>query len=191
MERCLAAFEAAPEVDEVWLVLPRERLRLGSRLMRRYGKLKGAVAGGPRRRDSVERGLSRVRHDGVVLVHDAARPFVSPRIIASVVRVALRHGAAVPVVPVADTLKSSRTGRRVERTVRRDALWCAQTPQGFRAPLLRVAYRRFAGVAAPDDAALVERLGGKVALVRGSRVNFKVTFPEDLALARRLVRGSS
>lgn len=156
------------------------------RLRRRYAKLRGAVAGGPRRGDSVARGLVKVEHDGLVLVHDAARAFVSRTVIARVVRAARRHGAAVPALPVADTLKRAGARGRPLRTVTRQGLWAAQTPQGFRAPLLRRAYRRAAGSTASDDAALVERLGRRVVLVPGSPLNFKVTRPEDLDLARAL-----
>lgn len=186
MERCLEAFEGAREVDEVWLVLPRGRLGVGERLRRRFRKLRGAVAGGARRSGSVARALARVEHDGLVLVHDAARPFVTRRLIARVVAAARRHGAAVPAVPVADTLKRAGAGTRVWGTVRRDGLWAAQTPQGFRVALLRRAYRRGAGARAADDAERVERMGRRVVLVRGSPLNFKLTGPEDLDLARRV-----
>ena len=169
----------------MWLVLPRRKLGLAGALRRRFAKLRGAVAGGAQRADSVARGLRCVGHDGVVLVHDAARPFVSSSLIRRVVRAARRHGAAVPAVPVADTLKRAATGRQVQGTVPGAGLWSAQTPQGFRAALLRRAYRR-RGAGASDDAALVERLGRRVVLVAGSPLNFKVTLPGDLILARLL-----
>jgi 2-C-methyl-D-erythritol 4-phosphate cytidylyltransferase len=187
VEWCLAAFQEAREVDEVWLVLPRRRLGAGARLRRRFSKLRGVVAGGSRRGVSVERGLRQIDHDGVVLVHDAARPFVTPRLISRVVRAARRHGAAVPALPVDDTLKSAGPGRRVRNTVPRDGLWAVQTPQGFRVPLLRRAYRR-GGTGTSDDAALVERLARPVVLVPGSPDNFKITRPEDLRMARDLGR---
>ena len=189
VEWSLAAFEAAPGVDEVWLVLPPGRLGMASALRRRYRKLRGAVTGGAERGDSVARGLARVRHDGVVLVHDAARPFVRPDLIARVVRAARRHGAAVPALPVADALKRA-AGRRVAGTLDRGGLWTAQTPQAFRTSLLRRAYQGGGG-GDPDDAARVERSGRRVALVAGSALNFKVTRGEDLRLARLVAQGLS
>ncbi|MEE9217854.1 MAG: 2-C-methyl-D-erythritol 4-phosphate cytidylyltransferase [Acidobacteriota bacterium] len=187
VERCLAAFETARVVDETWLVISRDHMGRAARLRRRFRKLRGAVAGGRERVQSVARGLACLSHDGVVLVHDAARPFVSPSLIARVTRAAWRHGAAIPALPVADTLKRAGRGAQVVRTLERRGVWAAQTPQGFRVPLLRRAYARASARGAPDDAALVERLGRRVKLVAGSPLNFKVTWKEDLWLARALI----
>jgi 2-C-methyl-D-erythritol 4-phosphate cytidylyltransferase len=186
VERCVRIFETAPSVDEIWLVLPRGRLKDAAALRRRYGKLRGAVAGGPERGDSVRRGLRRIG-GGIVLVHDAARPLVPAEVIERVTRAARRHGAAVPALPVGDTLKRAGRGGQVVRTLARSGVWAAQTPQGFRVEVLRRAY---AGAArrATDDASLVERLGRRVTLVEGSPLAFKITRPEDLRLARLLAR---
>lgn len=186
LERCLAVFESVASVDDIWLVLPRGQHQRCKRLGRRFRKLRGAVVGGRQRSDSVARGLDRVDHDGVVLVHDAARPFVSREIIRRVIEATRRHGAAIPAMPVRDTLKRGGRDGLVRGTLPGDRVWAAQTPQGFRVPLLRRAYsgRKPAGV--PDDCALVERLGTRVQIVRGSSLNFKVTWKEDLRLARML-----
>ncbi|MCZ6779298.1 MAG: 2-C-methyl-D-erythritol 4-phosphate cytidylyltransferase [Acidobacteria bacterium] len=186
LERCLAVFESVTSVDDIWLVLPRAQQQRWKRLGRRFRKLRGAVAGGRERCDSVARGLDRVDHDGVVLVHDAARPFVSREIICCVIEATRRYGAAVPAMPVGDTLKREGRAGRVGGTVPRDRLWAAQTPQGFRVPLLRRAYSGRKPARVPDDSALVERLGVRIKLVRGSPLNFKVTWKEDLRLARAL-----
>jgi 2-C-methyl-D-erythritol 4-phosphate cytidylyltransferase len=191
VERCLRIFEATRAVDEIWLVLPPGRLRAASLLRRRYPKLRGAVAGGRQRGDSVRRGLRRLGGDGIVLVHDAARPMVPRAVIERVARAARRHGAAVPALPVGDTLKRAGHAGRVAATLARSGVWAAQTPQGFRVDVLRRAYA--AGAAgragrATDDASRVERLGRRVALVEGSPLAFKITRPEDLRLARLLAR---
>jgi 2-C-methyl-D-erythritol 4-phosphate cytidylyltransferase len=187
LERCLRAFDSAPSVHDIWLVLPRGQRRKAEPLRRRFSKLRGAISGGRERSDSVQRGLGRVEHQGLVLVHDAARPFVSQAIIERVIDAARRHGAAVPAMPVSDALKRAGRGGRVRSTLPRERVWAAQTPQGFRVSLLRQAYAGRRPSPVPDDGALVERLGKQVKLVKGSPLNFKVTWKEDLHLARALV----
>ncbi|MCC6849542.1 MAG: 2-C-methyl-D-erythritol 4-phosphate cytidylyltransferase [Deltaproteobacteria bacterium] len=123
----------------------------------------------------------------IVAVHDAARPLVRPGDVSACIAAARTTGAAILATPVPDTVKRVRGGRIVA-TVRRDDLWLAQTPQAFAADLLRRAHG-----AAPrdqvstDDAALVERLGVEVAIVPGHPDNRKITTPEDLAWAERVV----
>jgi 2-C-methyl-D-erythritol 4-phosphate cytidylyltransferase len=148
------------------------------------------VAGGATRADSVRAGLA-VVPDGaaVVVVHDAARPLAGPDLFAAVVD-AVRAGdvdGAVPVVPVADTLKRVR-GTRVVATVDRDELVAIQTPQAFSAEALRAAHAD--GGDATDDAGLLEAAGLAVGTVPGDPRNLKLTRPEDLALAEALLAGA-
>jgi len=145
------------------------------------GAVPGGITGGARRRDSVAAGLAavpgRVAH---VLVHDAARPLASPALAIAVVA-RLERGdcaAVVPAVPVRDTIKSVE-GEWVTGTLDRSSLVGVQTPQGFAAAALRDAHRVFPEDVT-DDAALIERAGGRVAVVPGEQDNLKLTFPEDL-----------
>lgn len=171
-------------VDDVALVVPQSRVddvRVQCAAAVAEPPVR-VVAGGPLRQDSVQRGLEAL--DGqvaTVLVHDAARPFVSPALVERVLEGALRHGACVPAVEVGDTVKEV-DGGWVVRTLDRDRLRLAQTPQGFGAELLRGAFRRLSSEPAEvtDEAALVERFGHRVAVVEGERSNFKVTWPGDL-----------
>jgi 2-C-methyl-D-erythritol 4-phosphate cytidylyltransferase len=145
-----------------------------------------AVSGGERRSDSVRAGLAAVPADAeVVVVHDAARPLASPRLYGAVIA-AVRGGAAaaVPAVPVVDTVKRVEGGRVLE-TVARDDLVMIQTPQAFRADALRRAHEH--GSDATDDAALVEAAGGTVVVVPGDPANLKVTTPDDLRIAAALL----
>ena len=149
------------------------------------------VRGGAERQDSVRLGLRAAGDAGILLVHDAARPLVPRRVIDDVLQGAIRHGAAIPAIPVADTVKRVARGA-VTGTVPRDDLRLAQTPQGFRAEILRDAYDRarrdrFRGT---DDASLVEHAGGRVVVVEGSERNLKVTRPADLELAEALLRAA-
>ena len=141
--------------------------------------------GGKERRHSVENALKLVDAScGLVLVHDAARPLVSNRVIQGVIEAAGTEGAAVPALPVHDTLRESRDG--VTKTLPRDHLFRVQTPQGFRRELLERAYREN-DRALTDDAGLVEALGQPVTLVPGDERNLKITREEDLALAESLL----
>ena len=145
------------------------------------------VPGGPTRQDSVWLAMQTMPDDvEIVVVHDAVRPLITPDLIASVVRAAAEHGAAICALPIAETVKRVRN-EVVEATLDRSELWAVQTPQAFRAALLREAHEkaRRDGVVGTDDAMLVERLGHAVRVVRGRAENVKITTPEDLRRARR------
>ena len=150
------------------------------------------VFGGPERSHSVRAALHHTLAGDPVLVHDAARPLVTPEIIrATLAGLDAEADAAIAAAPVADTIKESGAdGRTVQRTLDRSALWAIQTPQVFRREVLERALAQDHAVlaAATDDASLVESLGGTVRLVESPRENFKVTTPEDLRLADLLLR---
>ena len=148
------------------------------------------VEGGFTRQESVRAGLALVPDSASrVVVHDAARPLVTPDLIERVVAGTRRADAVVPALPVNDTLKRG-DGDAVAETVPREGLWRAQTPQGFRTYVLKMAHERALvdGFEGTDDAALVEHFGVKPALVRGEEWNFKVTTREDLDVADALMR---
>ncbi len=190
--RAARAFEAAPSVGKIVAVVPELQIPAARERLAALPKLLSVVAGGERRQDSVLAGLRQVPadFDGVVLVHDAARPLVDVELIEAVARQAAATGAALPVLPLVDTVKRVRAGRVVE-TLERAELGGAQTPQGFRFALLRDAYEAAlrAGVALTDEAMAVERLGHPVYAVPGSKRNRKLTTPDDLAWAESVVAG--
>ena len=168
-------------VAEAWLDEAAELLR----------GVPGAVAvrGGATRADSVQQGLAALQGESAVLVHDAARPFLTATHIRGLLAALESADGAVPALPVADTLK--RGGDAVEETVPRDGLWRAQTPQAFRPGVLRPAYAAWPADAEPtDDAAVVERNGGKVAIIAGDPRLMKLTYPEDFAMAEQLAGGA-
>jgi 2-C-methyl-D-erythritol 4-phosphate cytidylyltransferase len=174
-----AAATAASACDRIVVVLPSGRAWEGPTVA-------AAVAGGERRSDSVRAGLAAVAAEAdVIVVHDAARPLASTALFRAVID-AVRDGAdgAVPALALADTVKRV-DGIRVIATVPRDGLAAVQTPQAFRADVLRRAHA--SGADATDDAALVEAAGGSVVVVPGERANLKVTTPADLDLAAALL----
>jgi 2-C-methyl-D-erythritol 4-phosphate cytidylyltransferase len=130
-----------------------------------------------------------LRPPDIVLVHDAVRPFVTRHVVREVIRKAGEFGGAMAGVRVTDTIKEGNRHGIVLRTVTRQGLWAAQTPQGFRFPILLRAHREAAraGFVGTDEASLVERLGHPVVLVEGDAANLKITTPADLKTAKRRV----
>jgi 2-C-methyl-D-erythritol 4-phosphate cytidylyltransferase len=181
-------------VKKIVVVIAPEREALCADLLATHGPSGPPVAlvhGGPERQDSVRLGLAALDADcEVVVIHDAARPFIAPEIIDRSVAVAAECGGALVAVPARDTLKRVDKNGLVVETVPRQDLWLAQTPQTFRVPLIRAAHTRALteGVVATDDAALVEWAGGKVQVVLGDARNFKITTPEDLRLAEVMLQ---
>jgi 2-C-methyl-D-erythritol 4-phosphate cytidylyltransferase len=188
--RALRPFTSHPDVAGVAVVLaPAHADRPPEFLVPLAGAGLTIVAGGRERADSVAAGLRALGPDcEVVLVHDGARPFVERQVIDAVIAHARAGEGAVAAVPVSDTLKeqTSDDATRVHRTVPRDRLWRAQTPQGFPRRLLEEAYARPHDAAATDDAALVEACGAIVRLVPDTVRNLKITTRDDLALAEAL-----
>lgn len=150
------------------------------------------VVGGRDRQESVYNGLeaSHGQDDDAVLIHDGVRPFVSEDALAQCLTAVKAHDACIVAVPACDTLKQIGSDGRIAQTISREAVWLAQTPQGFRLGLARTAHRqaREDGFFGTDDAQLVERLGQSVTVVPGSRANIKITTPDDLLLAEAIWR---
>jgi len=188
----LKPFEQCDSIQEVIVVLPPEESAAFLALAGKHGlrKLSRVVAGGTTRADSVKRGLNAIRSAsaGIVAVHDGVRPFVTAEQIDRVVAAAEANGAAILVAPVTDTIKQV-SGDSVVKTLERQELRRALTPQCFRYDLLRKAYEQ-ADVNDPaltDESALVERIGARVTTVTGNASNIKITTPEDLLLAEALL----
>jgi 2-C-methyl-D-erythritol 4-phosphate cytidylyltransferase/2-C-methyl-D-erythritol 2,4-cyclodiphosphate synthase len=183
----IETFTSHPAIDTIQVVI-------GANDEARYAeatrglKLRPPLAGGATRQHSVMHGLEVLAHEkpDFVLIHDAARPLVSPAIIDSVVD-ALRAGAdaAVPLVPVADTLRRKEDGKWV--SVTREGLLRAQTPQAFRFEKILKAHRDHKTLATTDDMALAELAGLDVVVVPGEESNMKVTTPKDLSMAEQLL----
>lgn len=189
----LKTFSLISEIKQTILVVPagsEERAREICRQDAGEGKVPEVVCGGPRRQDSVRNGMDHLAPDTeVVLIHDAARPFSDEKLIRRVIAAAFEQGAAVPGIPIVDTLKRVSAENRVDTTVDRRSLVAVQTPQGFQTAILRQAYQRAweKKQTATDDAGLVEQLGQPVSVVEGDYTNFKITKPHDMELAEYLV----
>lgn len=193
-QRSAELFWTRDDVSKVYLVVsPEDREEFRSRFTHLIAFANAEVVdGGAERFDSVANALARIP-DSVpfVAVHDAVRPLAPLPLVDAVFAAATKHGAAMPAVPVADTLKRvDPATNHVTETVPRAGLWQAQTPQVFRRDWLTAAYARRAelGAAITDDAQLVEAAGHPVVVVPGSPANFKITTQEDLDLAVAIIK---
>ncbi len=186
----LRPFAASPEIRRTVLVVPDpEEARRQLSAWIPEGHEIEFVAGSETRQGSTRAGLLRASDARLVLVHDGVRPFVTPDFIRRILAAAEEEGAAVPLVPVRETLKRIGGEGRVVETVPRGEYALAQTPQGFRREVLEEAIRRAeaAGYEGTDEAELVERLGRSVARVEGLPENLKITTPGDFAIAESIL----
>jgi 2-C-methyl-D-erythritol 4-phosphate cytidylyltransferase/2-C-methyl-D-erythritol 2,4-cyclodiphosphate synthase len=189
LEYSVAAFDRHPDVTDLVLVVPGGAAAAGLTPPVTNRPLR-VVAGGARRQDSVANGFDAVGSDcDVVLIHDAARPFVSAEVIDRTIAAAAEHGAAIAAVASRDTVKRVSDGV-VRETIPREAIFLAQTPQGFRRDVLAaaVALGR-SGIEATDEAALAESAGYPVRVIEGDPANVKITTADDLSAARQRTSG--
>lgn len=185
----LEVFEKSPHVKGVVVVTSEDEINLVHQLVADADlkKVHAVIPGGKERQDSVWLGFLKAPVCDVVMVHDAARPFVSLEMIERLIVAANEVGASVVGVPVKDTLKSVKEGL-VTQTLDRSLLWSIQTPQAIRYDIFKKAVEcaqkeNFLGT---DESMLVEKAGFKVKVVLGSPYNFKITTPEDLTIAESL-----
>lgn len=187
--------EAEPDVNVI-VVLPREYVQYWKdECVKQDFKVRQSIVhGGITRFHSVKNALERIEaDDALVAVHDGVRPLCSAALVRKLYDATLEHDAVVPVIPIVDTLKVLKTnpdgtytpveGASADRSV----LFGAQTPQIFRAASLKAAYEQPYNTAFTDDASVVQSNGGQVFYLSGERYNIKITTPEDLLLARRLL----
>ena len=188
----LLAFERCGDVDQIVLVVRKDQLIAAKALSRMFGisKLRTIVAGGKERQDSVLAGMKEMDSDTrIVVVHDGARPCVTPETIAEVVKIARRSGAGVVGRRIFDTVKYVEKGTTVTRTEDRTKLWVVQTPQAFQTSIIRRAYAELAksGATVTDDASAVEAIGEPVKIYETNQPNLKITTVDDLQMAAAVV----
>jgi 2-C-methyl-D-erythritol 4-phosphate cytidylyltransferase/2-C-methyl-D-erythritol 2,4-cyclodiphosphate synthase len=192
LQHSVKAFLGHPRIADVVVVLPPEQttFALAGVDARRAQALR-VVKGGERRQDSVANGFDAVAPGAdVILIHDAARPFVSAELIDRTIDAASRHGAAIAALQSRDTVKRVAGDGWITETIPRETIYLAQTPQGFRRDVLSAAIEiGRSGVDATDEAALAERAGYHVHVVDGDPGNMKITTEEDLEVARRRMGG--
>jgi 2-C-methyl-D-erythritol 4-phosphate cytidylyltransferase/2-C-methyl-D-erythritol 2,4-cyclodiphosphate synthase len=190
LERAVSAFLSHPEVTEVVVALPAELADSPPDYLQATSKPLRVVQGGERRQDSVQAAFQASARDAdVILVHDAARPFVSADLISRTIEAALHTGAAIAALPARDTVKRVdhvSGGPLVVETLPRESTFLAQTPQAFRREVLEAALTRATSIHVTDEAMLVEHAGLPVQIVEGEPTNIKITTPEDWPVAETI-----
>jgi 2-C-methyl-D-erythritol 4-phosphate cytidylyltransferase len=196
LARSIDVFDASPLVDRIVLVLNEERVADADALCQQEGwrKIAGVIAGGRRRQDSVRLGLDALARIAPqcqwVIIHDGARPLVTPSMLEAGLQAARQHQAAIAAIPVKDTIKSVEQNF-VTATIDRSQHVAIQTPQVFSFPLIHSAHNApEAQEDVTDDAALLERLGHRVAIFSGSYTNIKITTQEDILIAEAFIQGA-
>lgn len=186
----LIAFEKCPDIDRIILVVRKEQQLAAKAVAKMFGisKLVAVVPGGNKRQESVQAGLSVCDVDTrFVVVHDGARPCVTPEVISEVVKLAKRVGAATVGRRMTDTVKRVEKGTLVSATEEREKLWAVQTPQAFNFRVLQNAYKSLGKNDVTDDCQAVELSGEAVRIYENREPNFKITTVEDLQIASALL----
>ena len=192
----LQRFAPIEAVRRIVVVVAAEREALCREVLHTHGPWPQPITvvhGGAERQDSVRNGLDVLETQcEIVVIHDAARPFISVEAIQRSIDAAAEVGSAVVATPVRDTIKRADAQHTICETVSRHDLWLAQTPQTFQVEVIRAAHRwaQQRDIAGTDDAALVEQMGRPVRIVPGDALNFKITTPDDLALALAVLQAS-
>jgi 2-C-methyl-D-erythritol 4-phosphate cytidylyltransferase len=194
LAHALQTIGGLPAVRSLVLVVPENRRVHAVEIVAERRNLHAAVeiiAGGAERQDSVVAGLACIDDAELVVVHDAARPFATPELFTRCIEAAAEFGAAIAALPASDTVKRVGADNIVQETIERSTIWLAQTPQVFRADLLRRAFEAAArdSFIGTDEAAVVERLGFRVHVVPGEPANRKLTTAEDLMWANWVAAG--
>ena len=192
LSHCLTLFEECDLINKIILVVPQDDFDYCQNKILSKFKIKiDLVAGGKERQDSVYNGLIALgENNGIVIIHDGVRPFANKEMIKSCVTGAKKHGACIIGVPAQDTLKKISSLGNIEKTIERNNIWLAQTPQAFQYEVIRKAHEnaRLKGYAGTDDAFLVEQMGNPVKIIKGSKNNIKITTREDLKLAEVMLQ---
>jgi 2-C-methyl-D-erythritol 4-phosphate cytidylyltransferase len=195
LARTIDVFDASPLIESIVLVLNATRIADAIALCQKeqWRKIVAIVPGGSRRQDSVCAGLDALVNTAPssawVMIHDGARPLVTPALLATGLKAARENGAAIAAVPVKDTIKRVEHGQ-VGATLDRSQLWAVQTPQIFSLPLIHNAHHSLAAqTEVTDDAALLELLGQPVVIFPGAYTNIKITTQEDLLVAEAFLQG--
>jgi len=190
----LEKFERCKLIKKICLIVNQEERDLCSKdiiLKYNFSKVQELIAGGKTRQDSVYNGLKALNPDAdIVVIHDGARPLVEETLIQNSIRTAQKYGAAIVAIPLKDTVKKSGKDFFINKTLNREEIWRAQTPQSFKYDIILSAYHQAYKdkFFTTDDAAIVEKYGHKVKMIIGSEENIKITTPFDIIIAENFLK---
>jgi len=194
LSHTLMIFESCDLIHEIIMVIPAQDMAYcRDNILAKVNIKKKIqlVCGGEKRQESVYNGILATGHSSdIVVIHDGVRPFIGSEHLNAVIEGAEQFGACILGIPAYDTLKEIDHSETIVKTVPRDRIWLAQTPQAFQYDLIKKAHAkaRLEEYQSTDDASLVEWLGGSVKIICGSRENIKITNQEDLEIARALMK---
>ena len=189
----IEAFLNCKTFDQIYVTVNDSNEAVIKEIVRGYSSIYNdivVVPGGIRRQDSVKNALDMISDANIVAVHDGARPLLTEKIIVEGLELAIKHGSAIPVVPIEDTIKEITSDFEITRTLERSKIYRSQTPQFFNFGMLYRAHKTIDDDMT-DDAAMVETLGHQVRVFEGSYSNLKVTTPEDLPMAEAVLASTS
>ena len=192
----LYSFQKSSSISEIVLVVKdSDKDYVKKEIVQKYSlsKVSKIVEGGQLRQESVKKGFNAVKTDTeIVIIHDAARPFVEPGFLNSIVTEAIKKNCVISAIPVKDTLKVEENGV-IKKTTTRNSIWRAQTPQAFKYTILKNSYEKteLSDETFTDEAQIVEYAGYDVHIIEGSEYNFKITSSEDLRLAELIINNGS
>ncbi len=187
----LIAFERSSEIDRIVLVVRKDQLLASKAVVKMFGisKLHAIVPGGSKRQESVAAGLAACDIDTRnVVIHDAARPLITPDLVSETVKMLKRHCAVTLARPVTDTVKRAEKAMIVSETVPREKLWAVQTPQAFQLRALKDALKTLGKREITDECTAIELAGGQIKMIENLKPNFKITTVEDLQVAGALLK---
>lgn len=193
LARTIAGFLRVPQLNEIIIAVAADYM--GSDVLQKCLPDRTAIpvkiiSGGERRQDSVYNGLKALDPRAqIVAIHDGARPFAEPKLVAETIRLCTDYDGAVLAIPAVDTLKEAGDDHQILRTLDRNKIWQVQTPQTFRRTIVERAYTnaREKSISATDDSMLVEQIGGKVTIVESTTDNLKITCQNDLIIAKSIL----
>jgi 2-C-methyl-D-erythritol 4-phosphate cytidylyltransferase len=192
LSHTLSVFDECNLISKIFLVVSKKDfVYCRNNILTVFKKEINLVAGGKKRQDSVYNGLLAVgENDEIVIIHDGVRPFVNKEMLELCIKGARKHGACILGIPAQDTLKQISCSGDIEKTIERNNIWLAQTPQAFKYNMIKRAheYARMNGHTGTDDANLIEKMGNVVKILKGSKMNIKITTREDLRLAEVMLR---
>lgn len=187
--RTLKRFASALPTAEIIVVLAKDQISLWQNIIKKHKcNIEHQIAyGGSSRTQSVQNGLNKIKSsNGIVLIHDGVRPLATKELIIKIAHLTALHKAVIPVVPITDSIR--KISGKENHAVDREHYKAVQTPQGFDIELIKNAYSSAVGKEFTDDAAAIEHLGAKIELTEGEKTNIKITTPEDMVIARSILK---
>ena len=192
--KSLRCFDSSNQFGKIVISLPKDDINYYRKSVMNLS-LKSKidfVIGGKTRQDSVMNAFNKIKdlYD-IVVIHDGVRPFIKKQWIKKIIQQTNNFDGAIIAIPSSDTLKISKDKKKITKTINRDEVWCAQTPQSFKVSILKKAFKYSIknNFLATDESQLVEQIGGKVALVLGDTLNIKLTQTDDLIIAQAILGG--